>query len=889
MTNELIQKRYRTSQMVRSVRMVDKPRKHSDRERIEIHKRRLNAIEKIDLEVWPTANYYVTPNGKGDGKTPFSAMSMEEFEKADLQDGDIVAFERGQVFNGFGDYTVLVNNVVFRSYGTGADPIFRGSDDMTSLTWTHTGSNIYSATWANPFYWIFKDGVASKLCSTQWYPTTLRSSASTFTAPSAAGVWGSTLIGAQVIIKSYYFTNSLMGSISAWNNGTGQFTMSNVGFTPTVAGFHVKFFNQLQFLDEVNEFFYNAGTTTVYYKTAGGAPTGDLRICRKNYAIKINDSVSGFNCIGLNFTQYYNCAIQGKLTNSTKIQNCTFTDIKQNSIFLWGNATGVEVTGNTVIRCGQNGMLFGCLVSPTVSSNTISYIGMDANIPIPQVIGATLSDWEQTEASGIVFTYDITNSAYGVSGGYVQYNYVHHVGYCGINFTGSLTEVSYNRVDECMLTQQDGSAIYCVSNPQSPYFTQTSNTLIKKNILTNIRGKYDQCPVSHPLLNTWGIYVDYQCDAISIIDNTVINSEGGIIKINYANRNNIITGNVGTGGTYGIIFNNDAVLYYANTGNTFTGNLIATSFYPISIFDLNGVTTYNPFTSGTSNNNWLVNPYGDVAGRRLTSPATSYTMATFRSTYGGDAGSVGYPLTIINYSGEFAREQEVFYHLNETMSSVSYTIPTGYVDKNNVTAGNSVTIPAYEGIALFKTASVATIWDAFSGTNGTSISAHTPNVGGAAWTLRHGAIVIASSSTVTATTNGNATQTTANSDVNLLSTASRGSNASGTINLIARHNGLSGTANENYIWVKWASDLIQVIEHTAPSTDVVLTSAQQELSASSYFLECQIVGSRIKVRVSGEERIDFTGLTMNPSSTIHGIRCEVFTSSFVNTCAFSNP
>lgn len=851
----------------------------------------LNDIEKIDLQIWPKADFYVSPDGSGDGKTPFTSISAYEFVKLQLFDGAVVAFERGRVFNNFGDYDVANNNVTWRAYGTGADPILRGSDDITGLTWTDTGGNIYSAPWSNPLYWIYKDGVAAKWAESAFYPITTRDNSTTFRASTLTGVYGTSLVGAKVLLKSHVFAWSLLNTVTTYTDATGQFVINAAGSgtVPALIGYHVKFYGMLQFLTDVDEWHYDDAADLIYYKTAGGAPTGDLRVGRKNDAITINNSVTGFNVIGLQFTQYYNSAINGKLNNGTKIQNCTFTDIKQNALFLWGNATGVEITGNTIARAGQNGMLLGALISPVVSSNTISYCGLDITLPIDQVIGGTLSTWEQTQGCGIVFTYDLTNGAYAVSGGMVQYNYIHHMRYCAINFTGSLTEVSYNKCDETMIDTEDGAAIYCVAIPISPYFAVTANTIIQKNIITNVRGRYDNVPVANVNLNSWGIYVDYQCDDISIIDNTIINSQGGLIKINYGTQGCTITGNVATGGIYGVHFSNWDSLYDPNDGNTFTGNVIGTAYYPVTVLDNDVVTSYNPFANGgSSNNNVYLNPYGDIAGRRLTATATSYTLATWRSTYGGDAGSTNYPITTLRYSGEFAREQEVFYQMNETMSSVSYAIPTGYVDKVGTTAGNNVNIPAYSGIILLKTTSVATVFDSFNGTNGTSISGRTPDTGGT-WTLRHGAIVIGSSSVMTATTNGNATNTTSNADVNIMVSSSRGTNASGGIHFIVRHNGLSGTANENYIWVKWQSNVLSVIEHTAPSTDVTLVSFNKANENSTFTCEAQVVGNRIKVRINNEQCIDFTGLTMNPSSLIHGFRQEVFTNNFCATFAISNP
>lgn len=834
-------------------------------------------------EIWPTLpGYFVSP--EGDEKS----ISLKEFRKIQLKKGDRVYFERGQIYN-FAEYTVLVDNITFSSYGAGADPILRGSDDIGGLTWTSEGSNRFSCPYSTPIKWVGVNGVAAKLAETPWYKITSQPSGTNIRATSLISAWGSSVAGAGVLVREYYFTYSTYKSCTAYDNSTGQVTLSSAILTGRTE-FAFKLFNQLQFMTEEFEFFHDTSANKIYYQTAGSSPWGtDIRVWTEDFAIELDDNVSGFTCDGIEFREYYNSAIQGFTNPSFTLRNCNINNIRNNGIFLWGPTTGVLIEDNTFSKCGQNGMLLGGLINPTISGNTLTTMGRERTPPIMQIVGGTLSTWEQTQGCAIVFTYDLTNtSTFAVDGGTVTENIVSDCAYCGINFTGTLTTVSYNEVDEVMLDLEDGAGIYCVSNPQAPYGTQVTGTVITKNIVKNVRGKYDHCPLVHPTMNSWGIYVDYQCDSVVITNNSVYCMDaGGLMKINYGCRNNTITGNTLIGSVYGVLFGNYDSIYINNVGNVFTGNTIATSTYPVTTYDVDGGTTYNPFSGGSTNNNFYINPYGDVVGRRLEgTPALSYTLAAWRTFTGGDAGSVISPIAAIAFTGYFSALQEIITEINYTASSVSFPVPTGFVDKSGITAGNNVTIPAHEGVAFIKTSSVAVVYDTFTGTNGTSISGRTPNVGGN-WTLRHGTITISSNAMVASVT-GNATQTIASSDANVMIQSSKGT--TGNINLILRHDGTSGAATEDYIWIFWGSNLISLIEHTGPSTDVTLeTCAQQLDSNTNFYLEAQVVGNRILIKVNNETKIDYTGLTLDPSSVIFGFRQPSTGGSISTTFAISLP
>lgn len=100
--------------------------------------KKLTALLFFLLFVSPcwAAHYYVSPGGNDvcyDGTTPLTAWrTIARVNQQDLQPGDIVSFQGGQIFTGTitliaGDSGTLLNPVIFNSYGTGTASISAGT------------------------------------------------------------------------------------------------------------------------------------------------------------------------------------------------------------------------------------------------------------------------------------------------------------------------------------------------------------------------------------------------------------------------------------------------------------------------------------------------------------------------------------------------------------------------------------------------------------------------------------------------------------------------------------------------------------------------------------------------------------------------------------------
>lgn len=106
----------------------------------------LKAIEDAPDTLKPTGNgktYYISNSGndKNDGLSPETARQNYIAVYPFLQEGDVVLFNRGDVFRGF---YKLVSGVSFGAYGKGIKPRIYGSVDGKLGQWTDDGTGVWT-------------------------------------------------------------------------------------------------------------------------------------------------------------------------------------------------------------------------------------------------------------------------------------------------------------------------------------------------------------------------------------------------------------------------------------------------------------------------------------------------------------------------------------------------------------------------------------------------------------------------------------------------------------------------------------------------------------------------------------------------------------------------
>lgn len=676
--------------------------------------------------------FYVSNSGSSSnsGRSASAPWDVATFVSHAFSAGEKIYFNKGEVYS-IGNYSVAVNNLTFSSYGSGARPIFIGSTDIGAQVWTSEGSSIYSTPWTNPFKWVYVDDVAARLAESPWYPITTQADSTHLNATTLNGAWGSSVSGALAIVKEYYFSYSHVRTVTAYS--AGQITLDAAVNTGLV-GYSFKLFNQLQFLTEQFEFFYDG--SKIYYRHSGGTPSGiNIRVSTYDSAIIVADGVSGTIFDGLEFTHYHQNAITGKDNSGTIITNCNFQDLRTDAIFMYGDNVGTEITNNTFLRNECNAIYTGAISDFNFSNNTFTTIGRGRSIPFLINRGTGFSYYQQELACGIAQTWDETVIAKVPLNGVIEYNEFSDIGYCGMLFLGSNHTVRYNKLNACMVDFTDGAGIYTINHPEAPYGGQGTNCNVSYNIVSNCIGSQANVPSTTDYI-TYGIYIDINCSNFIIDHNTIMDCTQGTININYGCSNHTITNNHLIGGVFGLNFVNflgSPIDLGNNQGHDVSDNVFVTRNTTqrcIRVLSLDGNTSYNPFTDGNCDNNIYITPYTGNMGV-MSIGSVSYDLAGWRTKYGDDAASVGMA-SFITFTSATDALEEIQVITNWTGAAVDTNIDAGYsgwkdVDGNVVTS-TTQSVPSYYSyiyLSISGSKNVRYINNSngvFSGTSGASLT-----------------------------------------------------------------------------------------------------------------------------------------------------------------------
>jgi hypothetical protein len=655
--------------------------------------------------------YYISNSGSGDGHSSGNAMSPAAAMAATIPTTGKVLLKAGETFNDF-KLTLTNNGITVGSYGSGAQPILRGSVDIGGQTWTSEGSNVWSTPYSGSVKWLYVNGVSAQLAESQWFPITQQISATVLRAASLVSAFGATVVNAQVVVKEYYFTYSKVANVTAYNNGIGEITMDKpLHLAAGLEGFAFKLFNMRQFMNAAGEWFYDSAAQKIYYQTAGPTPAGsDIRVCGNDYGITLADGVSSTTISNIAITQYGQNAVIGKANNSTTISNCSINNVRGNGIWLYGTNSGSSITGNTFQNIDLNAMHFGGITGFTISNNTITSIGRGATLPFCQDIGTSYSNWEQELGSAITFTWDNFTSNKVPLSGNIQYNTMSNLSYIGILALGDVN-ISYNHVYNFCQDFTDGGGIYSINHTESPYGGISNNLVIDNNIIHGAVLSTANTPAAAGYAYlTCGIYLDICCNGAKIRNNTIYDVAGSGINVNYGNQNTIVSGNNVLGGITCIRYANNPVASApvnsrTNIGNVCTNNTFVirrTGQVCVTMDDFQSNASFNPFADnganlGVSDNNKYINAYNTFIGSVLAN-STFPTFAQYKTNYGKDASSTSIS-NYLTYSTGTDGDAENTILTNYTAASVIQNVGAGYSGykdtSGNVITNQDVTIPAY--------------------------------------------------------------------------------------------------------------------------------------------------------------------------------------------------
>ena len=373
------------------------------------------------------ATYYVkSAGGSGSGLNDSEAWSFAKLNSTSLISGDVILFNKGDVFYG---ELISRTGVTYSTYGTGANPKITGLTELTS--WTLSSGNIYYATLNVPMLNMvtLNDVVKGmgRFPKTGYLPYTSHSNNTAITG-ATIGTLPFDATGGEVIIRKYRWVLD-RHPITLHSGNTLTYTSANTygnsgAYNPVDGnGYFIQ--NHLGTLTELGDWYYDITAMRFYMHFGNGTPT-DKTV--KVSAIDKNVQINTKNTIGFTNIDFEGGNTQGVyILGSTNITftNCNVTKQGGNGIY-GNNVTGLSVVGGSVIDILNSGVHVEILGNTTlIDGVTVTNIGA--------IAGAGRSG--DSSYSGININGANTT---------IANNSVFNIGYNGINFKGSNALVELN-------------------------------------------------------------------------------------------------------------------------------------------------------------------------------------------------------------------------------------------------------------------------------------------------------------------------------------------------------------------------------------------------------------------------------------------------------------
>lgn len=570
---------------------------------------------------------FVSSSGTGDGLTSATPMSISDFLAEPISLGTTIYFNRGDTFIlGEKDLTVSAR---IKPYGAGADPILRGSQDISGLTWTDTGGGIYTAPMAAEPSWVWIAGVCAKNAETARIAVTARGSTTTATVANGTLDVYTSIVGAYLVIKEKNFQNSQRVTITNFDKPTDVITFD--GPIPTGSNIDLVVYNDIEFLSGNNEWVWSSGT--LYVKATASPSTLDIRSSLYDYGVKTTGSLVIDN---IEFKEYYTAAIwsDGGVVNIT---DSSFHDIRDAAVLIQRGVTNPSVTNSTFTRIGNNGITTRPSTNFVISGNTFTDIGMQANYNWQTWFdGDGLIAINNVESGGCAVAYvvDLDDATYDGSGLIFSTNTVTNTAYCGILLgLGTTPLIENNLISDFMNRYDDGGAIYTFH--YRPQNVPLEDAEIRYNIVHNGNGKAAGV----------GIYLDNRTLSAYVHHNTIYDCVWGIL-FNYDTSDHTCEYNNLRDCTDAVVYRQydlPGFLYTDNINNQFNFNNIGlrTGAQRALFFDLNySEPTWNPYsgTGGADNNVYLKNVAPSFIAN-IENHAGDASLSGLQTAYGEDASS----------------------------------------------------------------------------------------------------------------------------------------------------------------------------------------------------------------------------------------------------------
>jgi hypothetical protein len=629
--------------------------------------------------------YYVTPSGSGTGTglDSSNALSYAALYSKSLASGDKVLFKAGNTYNG---QHMTRDGVAYDRYSSGTNPLISGFTTLSS--WTLSSGNIYyTSLSSSQLQGVSIDGTLRAMGR---YPNTgyliyrSHSGNSSITGTSV-GTLPNSFIGGEVVIKKFRYIldrHKITGRTSnTLSYSSTNFYGNSSNYEPTdplqagYAGNGYFIQNHIAALDQDGEWSYDAATSRLYVYFTGGLAGHVVKAATVNELVPLNSTVNA-SFSNIDF-EGANTGINNNGTYNITVSNC---NIRQCGDGIYAaSPTNLKVlTGTTVSDCWSNGILV-----ETGGHNTV----IDGVVVRRTALMPGMGQSGDGRYNGIAVE--------GINTKIINCQ-VRNTGFNGVVFAGDTVLVEHNLVDTFCSVKDDGAGFYTFAPAGITY----TSRIIRNNIALYAVGAPEGAQWNgDPDGEAAAIYLDGHTNHTEVSGNSVAHGPWGGI-FNNSNSNNQIVNNTTYDFKQGLLLTDGAfngTLLSRNltiTGNRFIARTVSQRAVWVA-FD-NGVTD-NPSDLGTFSNNVIARPIDDSLTVTLIRPNSGFThnmtLATWKSTYGQDAGSTKSQVLAGSLS-------DVRFEYNATGSTTPFSLGGIYRDVLNSSYPGLISLQPYSGAVL---------------------------------------------------------------------------------------------------------------------------------------------------------------------------------------------
>lgn len=468
----------------------------------------------LSARLFATDYYFSSVNGDDINNgttalTPKSSMASLQTVLNDLNPGDNIYLERGSVWyevdlDIISQVGTLANPIRITTYGTGALPILSGEIELSSPT---KAGNVYTFTDTDiPDVYLTKQSygrrylgsvtIDGRAYATSRYPNTTylycsSSNRSSITDDEgwSTNYWADGWIAVKIfnwVFSSARVISNTSTALTTTNHITRTFG-DTASWRPTGAHYYY-FLNAEHALDLNGEWFWDDGVLKVYWEGA----LGTVKVSKSDTIINILNSdyiyLDSLDLRGANFF-----GIKSRASDYVKINACKIGLIGQMGVYVYGQygggaekCTGTEVTNNEFYDCLNNSVTVKYAGGTKVTGNYVHRNAMNNGY------FNFAEDYAYIDNEGYAITIDNNQTSTAI----VNRNFIDSTCF-GIknhdNDGNSTFRTNFVR-DYGMSERADGGAFYAVSDPNS-----STLKLVRSNFFLNAHSPSGTIPADE-----WG-------------------------------------------------------------------------------------------------------------------------------------------------------------------------------------------------------------------------------------------------------------------------------------------------------------------------------------------------------------------------------------------------